>query len=360
MTFGVLLVANVKLIYRNRQALFWSLAFPLIFLVIFGLFFGGDQASTVTIGVVDRAQDEVSERLLEELEGLESVRLAMREDESAAREEVADNDLDLLLIIPAGLTGALASREQVSFTLVYDQGSPASGLYLGVVQRYLDQVNLTLAGAPSLLTLDPQGVQADRLTYLDFLLPGLVAMGIMMASLFGISSAMATYREQRILRRLLVAPVRARDFFGAMVVAYLMLAIVQAVIIFAFGMTVFGISVSGNPGYIAILILMGNAIFLGLGFIVGSVAGSVQAAAGLGNAVSLPMMFLSGVFFPKDGLPSPLRAAVEYLPLTPMVDSLRGVVLDSQSILEFPGELALLAAWIVVTTGVALRVFKFT
>ncbi len=360
MTFLILLVANVKLIYRNRQALFWSLAFPLIFLVIFGLFFGGDQSSTVTIGVVDRAQDEVSERLLEELDSLESVEVVTREDEPAAREEVSDNDLDLLLVIPPGLTAALASGQQVSFTLVYDQGSPAAGLYLGVVQRYLDQVNLTLAGAPRLLTLDPQGVLADRLTYLDFLLPGLVAMGIMTASIFGISSAMASYREQRILRRLMVAPVRARDFFGAMVVAYLMLAIVQAVIIFAVGMTVFGISVSGNPGSIALLVILGNAIFLAIGFIVGSVAGSVQAAAGLGNAVSLPMMFLSGVFFPKDGLPDVLRVSVEYLPLTPMVDSLRGVVLDSQSILEFPGELALLGAWIVVTTGVALRVFKFT
>ena len=360
MTFGVLLLANVKLIYRNRQALFWSLAFPLIFLVIFGLFFGGDQASTVTIGVVDRAQDEVSERLLSELEKLESIEVEAWQDASAAREAVGDNDLDLLLVIPPDLAESLASRRPVSFTLVYDQGSPASGLYLGVVQRYLDQVNLTLAGAERLLTLDPQGVLADQLTYLDFLLPGLVAMGIMIASLLGISSTMASYREQRILRRLLVAPVRARDFFGSMVVAYLMLAIVQAVIIFAVGILLFGINVSGNPGSIAVLIVMGNAIFLALGFIVGSVAGSVQAAAGLGNAVSLPMMFLSGVFFPKDGLPDVLRVAVEYLPLTPMVDSLRGVVLDSQSLLEFPGELALLGVWIVVTTGVALRVFKFT
>ena len=360
MTFGVLLVANVKLIYRNRQALFWSLAFPVMFLVILGLSFGDDEGSTTTIGVVDRAQDEVSERLLDELDSLESIDVELWQDETEAREAVGDDDLYMLLVIPPDLAASVASGRPVSFTLVYDQGSSASGLFLGVVQRYLDQVNLTLAGAPSLLTLDPQGVLADRLTYLDFLLPGLVAMGIMMASLFGISSAMASYREQRILRRLLVAPVRARDFFGAMVVAYLMLAIVQAVIIFAVGMSVFGISVSGNPGYIAILIIMGNAIFLALGFIVGSVAGSVQAAAGLGNAVSLPMMFLSGVFFPKDGLPDLLREAVEYLPLTPMVDSLRGVVLDSQSILEFPGELALLGAWIVVTTGVALRVLKFT
>lgn len=360
MTFRVLFSANVKLIYRNRQALFWSLAFPLLFLVILGLSFGGNGGSAAAIGVVDHAQDEVSKLLLDELDSLESVEVILREDESAAREEVSNNDLYMLLVIPPGLAASVASGRPVSFTLVYDQSSSAAGLFMGIVQRYLDQLNLSLAGAPRLLTLDPEGVLADQVTFLDFLLPGLVAMGIMTASIFGISSAMASYREQRILRRLLAAPVRARDFFGAMVVAYLMLAIVQATIIFAAGVLLFGLTVNGNPGYIALLILLGNAIFFGIGFIVGSVARSVQAAAGLGNAVIWPMMLLAGVFFETDQFPYALRVAVKYLPLTPMVDSLRGVVLDSRSILDFPGELALMGVWMAVTTTVALRVLRST
>lgn len=360
MTFRVLFSANVKLIYRNRQALFWSLAFPLLFLVILGLSFGGNGGSAAAIGVVDHAQDEVSKLLLDELDSLESVEVILREDEAAAREEVRNNDLYMLLVIPPGLAASVASGRPVSFTLVYDQSSSASGLFMGIVQRYLDQLNLSLAGAPRLLTLDPEGVLADQVTFLDFLLPGLVAMGIMTASIFGISSAMASYREQRILRRLLAAPVRARDFFSAMVVAYLMLAIVQATIIFAAGVLLFGLTVNGNPGYIALLILLGNAIFFGIGFIVGSVARSVQAAAGLGNAVIWPMMLLAGVFFETDQFPYALRVAVKYLPLTPMVDSLRGVVLDSRSILDFPGELALMGVWMAVTTTVALRVLRST
>ena len=360
MTFGVLFSANVKLIYRNRQALFWSLAFPLLFLVILGLSFGGDGGSPATIGVVDRAQDEVSERLLDELDSLEFIDVELWQDESEAREAVGDDGLYMLLVIPPDLAASVASGRPVSFALVYDQGSSGSGLFLGAVERYLDQVNLSLAGAPRLLTIDRQGVLADQVTFLDFLLPGLVAMGIMTASIFGISSAMASYREQRILRRLLVAPVQARDFFGAMVVAYLMLAIVQAIIIFAAGILLFDLTVNGNPGYIALLILLGNAIFFGIGFIVGSVASSVQAAAGLGNAVIWPMMLLSGVFFETDQFPHALRVAIEYLPLTPMVDSLRGVVLDSRSILDFPGELALMGVWIAVATTIALRVLRST
>lgn len=360
MTFFVLLGANLKLIYRNRQALFWSLAFPILFLFIFGLFFGGDSAQSATIGVIDKADDELSRQFISNLDSLELIEVHPREDESIARQEVRDNDLDLLLIIPAGISESVASQQAATLTLVYDQGSPAAGLYQGVVHRYVDQANLALAGASVLLSLDSQGVLAEQFSYLDFLLPGLVAMGVMTASIFGISSAMATYRAQRILRRLLVAPVRARDFFSAMVVAYLILALAQAVLIFSLGMSVFGVSVHGDPLSIAVLVILGNAIFLAIGFIVGSVATSVEAAAGIGNAVSLPMMFMSGVFFPSDGLPGPIAKAVEFLPLTPMVDGLRGVVLDSHSVLDFPGELALLGVWVAVTSAIALRVLRFT
>ena len=79
----------------------------------------------------------------------------------------------------------------------------------------------------------------------------------------------------------------------------------------------------------------------------------------MGNAVALPMVFLSGVFFDKEDLPSALAVVVEYLPLSPMLDALRGVALDAQPLWDFTSELALLGAWLAVGSVVAVRVFKF-
>ena len=116
-----LTVANVKMIVRNRQALFWALAFPVVMLGIFGLV-GGFRSSTVTIGVVDYAVDALSDRLIGSLSDMPEFEVEIRDDEEAAREEVRDGDLGYLLLIPEGLETLAQSGPPVSLTLVYDEG----------------------------------------------------------------------------------------------------------------------------------------------------------------------------------------------------------------------------------------------
>ena len=97
-----LFIANLKMIYRNRQALFWALVFPLLFVVIFGLF-QFDQPPTVDLAIVDHAGDELSESLVKSLEGVEFLELDAGRDEEAARQALADGDVGYVLIIPEGL-----------------------------------------------------------------------------------------------------------------------------------------------------------------------------------------------------------------------------------------------------------------
>ena len=319
------------MVVRNRQALFWALAFPLIFVVIFGLFFGGDERSSITIHVVDYAQDPLSQSLVRRLDEMETFHVREREDEAHARRDLRNGDLRYLLTIPEGLAESVQSSPPATITLVYDEGSPVSAVVAGLVQRFLDQANLELAEAPTLLRLESTGTFAKRLDYFDFLLPGFVAMGIMTYAIIGLASEIAVYREQRILRRILASPLRVRTFFAAQVLAYLVLSLVQAAVILTAGTALFGGQIFGNYAYIAVLVLLGNLVFLFIGFIVGALAQNVQAASGMGNAVALPMMFLSGVFFDKEDLPSALAVVVEYLPLSPMLDALRGVALDAQT-----------------------------
>jgi ABC-2 type transport system permease protein len=125
------------------------------------------------------------------------------------------------------------------------------------------------------------------------------------------------------------------------------------------GVALFGGHIYGNIGWVLVLVILGNLVFLNLGFIIGAIAKTVRAADGLANAVALPMMFLSGVFFPKEGLPRVLGECVEYLPLSPLLDSLRGVALEGKAIWAYPDELSILAAWIVLSSIVAVRVFRF-
>ena len=190
-------------------------------------------------------------------------------------------------------------------------------------------------------------------------LPGITLWGIMSYSIIGIAVAMATYREKRIFRRIKVSPMSVGVFFAAQVTAYLALALVQAALMLAIGSALMGVSIAGNLLVIGLLALACNVVFLNLGFIVGAFSRTPAAASGLGNLIVLPLAMLSGVFFPIELLPDALAAAMRYLPLVPMVETLRGVALNGDSALVYPFELGLIAVWLALTGLVAARVFKF-
>ncbi|MFH1141987.1 MAG: ABC transporter permease [Chloroflexota bacterium] len=356
-----LVIANLKMIYRNRQALFWALAFPLIFVAVFGLF-RLDQPPEVNILVIDRSQDAMSKGLTASLSAITGYKLEERQDEAKARQEVKDGDKEYLLIIPEGMTSLLEGSlnpEPVNVTLVYDSSSQTAPTTIGTVQRFIEEANKRIVQAPTLLALQAEGVQSRQLTYFDFLLPGFVGMGVMTYSIIGVASAMALYREQKILKRIMVTPLRVRTFFSAHIAAHLVLSVLQALVIMAAGMLFFNGHVYGNFLGFLLLAVIGNIVFLNLGFIVGAIAKNVRAADGLANAVSLPMMFLSGTFFPRESLPNAMRHVVDYLPLSPLLDAMRHVALEAKPFWAYPSELAILGGWIVVTSVLAIRLFRF-
>lgn len=353
-----LTLANLKMLLRDRQALFWALAFPLIFVVVFGLFFR-DTDSAATIAVIDKAQDTLSAQLVNGLGELDGISVETRVDEDAALQEIADGDLGHLLVIPENLSETAANSPPAQMRLIYDQGDPFGGIMVGVVGSFVDRANLRMTNAPTLLALAPEGVSSRNLSYLDFLIPGLAVWGVMNFSVIGLATVMASYREKRILIRILATPLKVRVFFAAQVLSSLVMSLAQAAIILAVGWLLFGVSIAGNPLYIALLVVMGNIVFLNLGFVVGAFSKTVAAASGLGNAIALPLMFLSGVFFPTENLPAVLRVIVEYLPLAPMLDMVRGVVVDARAFWEFPQELAIVGAWIVLSAAAAIRTFRF-
>ena len=354
-----LFIANIKMLYRDRQALFWALVFPLIFLVVFGLV-DFDQPPTVELTVVDLADDEVSGSFVESLEQIGFLTLTREDDEDTARQALVDGDLEFVLIIPERLAQqATGAEEGPPITLLFDETQVLTkSIVQSVLQRSIDQISLAALGARSVLALEARGVAARNISFFDFLLPGILGFGVMIFSITGIASVIAVYRQQKILKRIQATPLKVRTFFTAQVLAYLVLALVQTVIILTVGVLL-GANIYGNVVWVFPLVVLANLIFLNIGFIVGAFSKTVGAASGLGNVIAMPMMFLSGAFFPTDSLPGPVGAVVQYLPLTPLLIALRGVMLEANPLWDYPAELGLLLLWVAVSSVVAIRTFRF-
>ena len=203
-------------------------------------------------------------------------------------------------------------------------------------------------------------LETPEVDYFDTVLIGLLGLGIMTNSIISIAVRISTYRTQSILKRLLVTPLPIWKFFAGEIVAHLVLAVVQAAIILGVGVFVFGGEVHGNLAWVLIITMLGSVVFLNIGFILSAWARSPAAASGMGNAVALPMMFFAGTFFSTAALPWILPQASHALPLTPMLDALREVDIDSAPLWETWPQLAALGGWVAATALAATRVFKFS
>ena len=349
-----LTVANFKMTLRNRQALFWALAFPLAFVVFFALIgsFGGD--SDITILAIDESDGDLSRRLLSDLNAMDGFSISPRADAAAARAEIESGDAAYLLAIPRGF-GASGASAPLTLTRADGGGSAAEA----AVELRLAALAMERAGVSPEFALDVESVESEGYDFRAFVLPGVALWGIMSNSVIGLAVALANYREKKILRRIKASPMRARTFFAAQIAASLALSLIQAALILGLGSLTMGVDVRGALPSVAVIILASNVVFLNLGFIVGAYSKTAAAASGLGNLVVVPMAMLSGVFFPLDALPAALAAAMRFLPLSPMVEALRGATLSANDVTDYPLQMALIAAWTALTALAAIKAFKF-
>ena len=359
-----LTIANLKMLARNRQAAFWVLFFPLLLVVVFGLI-DIKGVGPGSLAIVDQANDAQSEILQVKLAAVELLELEPDFDtEDQARLKVAEGDLDYLVVIPQGF-GQSGTQAEPSpppgVRLVYQsKNGQRNQLVDGLIRSLVAETQDGDLPLPLSQLVVSEVIQVAEVDYFDQVLMGLIGLGIMTNSIISIAVRVSTYRNQAILKRLLVTPLPIWKYFAGEVTAHLALAAVQVAIILLVGVFVFGADIHGNVVWIFLIALLGSMVFLNIGFILSAWAQSPAAASGMGNAVALPMMFFAGTFFSTATLPWVLPHAAYALPLTPMLDALREVAIDSGQLWDTGPQLGILGLWVIATALIASRVFRFS
>jgi ABC-2 type transport system permease protein len=337
-------VASIKMIVRDRTALFFSLAFPIVFMTLFGLIFGNAGSSRPDLDVVGTGP------LVTALQQSKAVKLHVIPDAKTALKRVHDGDETGALIVSGGKSH-----------LYYQASSTVQGpILMAIVRGVADQLNVRATGRAPLVDVTASSVEDRNLSYIDYLVPGLLAMAISQSAVFGIAFALVAFRAKGILRRLRLTPMPLGEFATARVLMALTLALAQAVVLLAVGHFAFGVTIAGNLLDLIPLILLGALCFIAIGLLVGSVAKTEDAAAAMANLVTLPMTFLAGVFFPLDSAPGVVQAISKVLPLTYLANGLRGVAVSDHSFMWTLPKLGVLAGFTVVLVALSLRSFRWT
>lgn len=355
-----LFFANLKMMVRGRQALFWSLFFPLMFTIIFGFFFGGSTTNVGTIGLINQSKSELATSITQTMKDSTLFKVKDEPDLNTAKNDLKKSTISAVIEIPRDF-GDQTPNAPTQINIVNDpQNAQVNAVISGFLENYLTSVNFQIQKAKPIYSLNIETSTDSSLTYFDFILIGLIGMALMNSSIQGIAISMAKYRQDKILKRITTTPLKSWKFIFAEVLSRLVLNIFQIALILVIGIYGFHAHILGSIFLVYSLALLGGLLFQSIGFAISSVATTVDAAQGMSIAVTIPMMFLAGVFFPTDSLPKWLFSIVQYLPLSPLLRMMRQIGLENISPLTSLINIEIVLAWIVVMLSVSIMRFRLT
>ncbi|WP_349921431.1 ABC transporter permease [Aeromonas veronii] len=327
---GALLHARNLEFVRDRAALVWNLAFPLLLVIGFSLLFSGPPKPLVQMGVLGALP-----AAYQPLNKIPLLKLIPYGDAEKGQLKVRHHQLDLLL-------------------------SPTRGQYWvnpdapqGAMAEYLLRQAI---GLP----LQKEVLSGRAIRYGDWLLPGVIGMNLMFSGLFGVGFVIVRYRKNGVLKRLRATPLSAAEFLGAQLLSRVLITLVVSLLVFLVAYWLLGVPLLGSGWLLLLIALVGGTAMASLGLLIAARLQNEELASGLLNLISLPMMFLSGVWFSLEGSPPWLQAIGARLPLSQLIEAARAVMLEGAGWQAVAGALAQVALFALSCLVLGSLLFKWS
>jgi ABC-2 type transport system permease protein len=331
---------------RDRSQIFFTILLPLMFMVLLASVFGsGDAAASRIVAVGDVPV------------------LADADPDDFDVTAAADLD-EALALLRAGDADAAVVQDGEEVRIYPSATNSTSGaIAAGNLSALVDDVNVEVlsAAAPGepVLTTEVEEADGGALRPIQYLAPGILAWGIAISGVFGAAGTIVDWKRDKLLRRLRLTPASVRTFLGAKVSVNLVVAVVQAAIFLAVAAVGFGLELSAWTWFAVPLVLLGTLTFLAIGVVIGGIAQTSPAAAGLSNLVTMPMAFVSGAFYPLALSPEWVQWISYLSPMRYLNEALQAVVVYGEAPTAVLPQAGFLAAFAVVVALVSWKTFKF-
>ena len=332
-----LTLVRIREFTREPEAVFWAIFFPILLAAGLGIAFrqsAGDAIQVVT------AAREIADALR-----LEPGLAVSHMDEGAARLALRNGKVSLL--VERGPDASVVYR----FDDTNPEGRTARMLADDAIQR--------ARGRSDPVASRDDLVREPGSRYIDFLVPGLVGLGIMSNAVWGLGFSIVDARRRKLTKRLVATPMSRAHYLLSYLLWRLMVLVVEVGVPVGFGALAFGVPVRGSIVDLVVICLLASLSFSALGLLIASRARTIEAVSGLMNLLQVPMWIVSGVFFSSQRFPDAVQPLIKLLPLTAIIDALRAHMLQGATLVQVAPQLATLTGWLVVCFAVALRIFRW-
>jgi len=331
--YALFVARNLEFV-RDRSALAWSLLLPILIIFVFAYAFTEDNPEKFKVGLLPGSEPATAAATFTDTR---YIRFIEFDEAQSNLHKVERHQVDLLF-------------DPASNRYWINQTSP---------NGYIVEKLLVAAFADSGESLQQILVEGDEIRYIDWVIPGVIAMNIMWGALFGIGYVIVRYRKFGVLKRLSATPVTAVEFLCAQILSRLWLMVAVNVVIFI-GMDLFvDFRMHGSYFDLLLVFTLGSINLICCGLVVAARISSEEVANGVLNLFSWPMMFLSGVWFSLEGAHPWMQKFALLLPLTHVTDAAREVMIDGAGIVEISDHLLVLGISSVILLFIGARIFQW-
>ena len=342
----------IQIFLRNKQYIVFSLILPLLILAIVGLNDG--ENDPIEIGIVNNSKSNLSQQFVDQLTSNNLFNIIQGSEETL-RNELVNGDLMIVLIIPSAMDDKVKSS---NIKLLVDK---SQAQFIQTIEPILNQSLLSIereiTGRASMFNLVIEDVKSRTLSYIDFLLPGIMAFMLMNLSIAGSGFNVVEFRRRGILKRLFVTPIKPIDFVLAIVIARMVIVLGQLSIIFGFALAILDANIVGSVVSLYFVIMLSVLMFLTLGFSIGSLAKTQESVGVLATIFIYPQLVLSGIFFPIETLPEYIHPFAELLPLSLVADAMRSIANDGLELIDIYANFIGIGVWIVIGMLISTKLF---
>lgn len=350
------LVVSIKTFYREKSVMFFTLAFPIILILVFGTIFMNEDNVNFDLYVQDLDQTNSSAQLVKTLDLNGRFKITTIDPAINATQYLKNNKVNLVLIIPKSYERSLMQRmvlndpnASVTITYIYDPSSSSSSTKMQILNSVFGGMNQEMSGKPPFIRSTERSILTRKYRFIEFFVPGIIAMSIMTSSLSGAVNVNAELRQKGVIKKLSTTPITRTDWILSNILYQFILAVISTIAILLVSYAVFNVSLQINA-WLPLFIVLEVFAFVGIGMILTRFAKEAESAMAAANVVMFPMMFLSGSFFPIEMMPGFLQTFARMLPLYYVNEGFRAsmVFVDNMTALRYSAIIGIFAAVVFV------------
>lgn len=353
---------DVKRKFRDKVAIFFVFVFPLIFLFVFGGLFGGNNDVSFKVAVINQSSSPFSAKFAQEIKNNDVFDVndkATTLDE--AKQIMNRGQVDATIILPQGFGEVSSNKYPTGQAIIlYDQNNEQAGQTLGSVMNAVFQdVNARFVKIETPFTVKTESTATKGQTRFDYTFAGLLGFSILSLGVFGPTNVFPRLKGKGVLRRYHTTTLKVWQYFIGNVMSNAVAGLLSVALMFVAAVVFFDLTMRGDYFSLITVVVLGTVLLFGIGLAIGGWAKNENQAAPLANLITFPMLFLSGVFFPVFLMPPWLQSITKYIPLTPVIDSIRYVVTEGKTLFELGPQLLVMGVWIIIVYIIAFRVFRW-